>query len=204
MLTGKSTGVWGVALFAAAFGLFAWTAYQGFQRLSAHWSPQQSIPAGTQPPGSPAISGDFNIAGITDAHIFGQPQQESSPEREKAPETKLRIRLMGLVASTDEHLSRAIIQVEGTKTKPYAVGQAIEGTDATLHAVENRRVLLKRSDALESLRLKRQDLADSTKTSTIAIQDAAPNTPARSQEPTDQQTNELQEQARKIQMRSPF
>jgi len=149
----------GMLVLAAALTALAWSGYHGFQRLSAHWSEAGVETGGAQPAAPRQPRRSYDLARIIEAHIFGQPGQTAAPQPQPAPETKLRIDLLGVVSSADSRLSRAIIDVDGARVRPYSVGQTIEGTDASLHAVETNRVLLERGGALESLKLKRAEAA---------------------------------------------
>ena len=65
------------------------------------------------------------------------------------PQTKLK--LIGVMASEDRNLARAMIEVIFKGMKTYAIGDSIDGTDALLHLVENEKVILDRKGNLESL-----------------------------------------------------
>ena len=74
----------------------------------------------------------------------------------KAPETRLDLKLLGVVAAEgDSGHGRAIIEVAGKGVKSYEIGQTLEHTDAKLKAVEVSRVLIDRKGVIESLPLKR-------------------------------------------------
>lgn len=102
---------------------------------------------------------EYDVTQVIDAHIFGEAKEPAREDVTRAPETKLQINLLGLIASADKRLARAILDVSSAKTEAYTIGQTIDGTNAIVHAVEPKRVLLKRGNALESLSLERQRLA---------------------------------------------
>lgn len=148
---------------AGALAALLWSAYHGIERLAPLW---QSAPghASLEANGpGPAVesSPQYDISEIVDAHLFGAAAEPVPDTVVEAPETRLQLDLLGLVASADQHLARAIIRVNGVRVQPYAIGDAIDGTDAAIHSVESRRVLLERDGALESLALKRQSVFDS-------------------------------------------
>ncbi len=101
----------------------------------------------------------YDIDRIVSAHLFGQTDQPEAAEVARAPETKLQLRLMGMIASADDRYARALIGVNRGDVTPYRVGQAVEGTDARIRSVEAKRVLLDRHGAVESLYLKLPDLS---------------------------------------------
>ncbi len=111
---------------------------------------------GEQPPA------DYQMRKIISAHLFGkQPIQDEKAISVKAPETKLRLTLKGVVAGSSPEHSRAIIAVESGRANSYAIGQMIERSDARLHAIKESYVLLDRSGRLETLSINRESLNES-------------------------------------------
>lgn len=151
-----------MAVFILAVAVLAWSGYYGFQTILAHRTISDPKATDTQREFSQRPDREYDVTEIADAHLFGEVTEPVEEQTATAPETNLQIRLLGLVASANPRLSRAIIDVDGAKLKPYSVGEAIEGTDAVIHAVEDSRVLLKRGQALESLALKRKGTADAS------------------------------------------
>ena len=141
----------------------AWTLYGAIQRVVFH-SSLGSAPAPTGQAAANPRSGatSYNVKQIVSAHLFGRAQDENHASRvTRAPETKLRLALLGVVASDKRELARAVIGVNAADGKNYAVGDKIAGTDAKLHAVEKNRVILDRNGQLESLQMVREGLDDS-------------------------------------------
>lgn len=159
--TGGTLVARGVAVFILALAVLVWSGYHGFQTISGRGNISNLEATSAQQTFSQDPGRDYDISAIIDAHLFGEITEPVEEQTATAPETNLQIRLLGLVASANSRLSRAIIDVDGAKLKPYAVGESIEGTDAVIHAVEGSRVLLKRGQALESLALKRKGAARS-------------------------------------------
>ena len=104
---------------------------------------------------------DYDLNAITAAYLFGRVERKSEQAVQEAPETKLRLTLAGVVASSDTRYARALIGVDAAKVKNYAVGQQIDGTDAKLHTVEELRVILQRGGQFESLPMERSLLGES-------------------------------------------
>lgn len=155
-------GIPGTALFVLALGLTIWSGYYAAGQLVPGWRGDAATgSAGGSVPDRRAAAGDYDLSSIVDAELFGSTAQTIEPQTAPTPETKLQINLMGLVASADERIARAIIHVGGAGAKPYGIGQSVEGTDATLHAVESQRILLQRGGSIESLALKRESLGSS-------------------------------------------
>ncbi|MBX9754494.1 MAG: hypothetical protein K2X80_07040 [Pseudomonadaceae bacterium] len=79
----------------------------------------------------------------------------SSVESTSAPNTNLRLTLLGSFVHADPARSSAIIALEGSKAKRYLIGsQLSEGV--VLHAVYRDRVELKRNGRLETLAFKQR------------------------------------------------
>ncbi|NOZ10626.1 MAG: hypothetical protein GXP09_06280 [Gammaproteobacteria bacterium] len=98
----------------------------------------------------------YLVTDIISAHLFGQADTPVSPSQLKAPETRLNLKLLGVVAAEGgSGHGRAIIEVVGKGVKSYEIGQTLEHTDAKLKAVGVSRVLIDRKGVIESLPLKR-------------------------------------------------
>jgi len=194
------------AVFLAAAALLGWTAYRGVQWLQADWHDIGDARVDAAPAaGSGGEPGERQqVSRIIDAHLFGRPGEAAPEPVVRAPETRLRINLMGLVASSDQAMARAIIDVEGSRTRSYAVGQTIEGTDASVHTVEAQRVLLKRGEAIESLSLKRPGLYSGSQNGAAPSPGEAEGPVEREQTAAQQTDNEFRRQLDGGQMKNPF
>ncbi len=98
---------------------------------------------------------NVDISAIQALNLFGryhEQPKETALEVKDAPETKLRLTLTGVVASTDKATGAAIIENNG-KQNTYGVGEIITGTRATLAQVMPDRVLIKQAGRLETLML---------------------------------------------------
>lgn len=99
----------------------------------------------------------ININGIKTLNLFGDFYQIKEEKIEEifvddAPETRLKLTLSGVVASTDKNIAAAIIE-SSKKQETYGIGENIKGTRAVLENVFNDRVILKVSGTLETLML---------------------------------------------------
>lgn len=151
---------------------------------------------------SVAASGDagasmqYDVDRMVDAHLMGRPQDdENSVDIEQAPETKLQLRLMGMIASANEQYARALIGVNSRDVGAYGVGESVEGTDARIHSVESRRVLLDRNGAVESLHLKTPDLFSDTPSVRSTNAADSPDVPDRVDDGVDPETRQLTDPA---------
>lgn len=89
-------------------------------------------------------------------HLFGDAKKQAvTPQKIiNAPETRLRLKLKGVFASTDTEQALAIISNSKDKDKIYLIGDEVT-IGVSLHAVYTDRVILKRNGKLETLRLPR-------------------------------------------------
>lgn len=96
-----------------------------------------------------------SLSTVPKLHVFGEADKEpiAIDQPIDAPETRLRLELTGLFASSDPKLSLAIISEQNGKDESYRIGDSVPG-NATLHEVYADRVILKRLGNLETLRLK--------------------------------------------------
>ncbi len=98
---------------------------------------------------------EVQVQAIQALNLFGafSQQQEAKVAEvviEDAPETRLKLILTGVVASSNKAAAAAIIESAG-KQETYSIGENIKGTRAVLEDVFNDRVLLKVSGRLETL-----------------------------------------------------
>ena len=118
--------------------------------------PVQSAPNRAKPSGP-------NLAQIRSAQLFGNYTAQAEPvievTAEEAPDTKLRLKLRGIVAMEEQESSRALIEASNGKLQSYATGMNVPG-GAQIHRIHTDRVLLKRAGRLETLRLEKEKLAD--------------------------------------------
>jgi general secretion pathway protein C len=96
-----------------------------------------------------------SLSTVPQLHVFGEADKEpiAIDQPIEAPETRLRLELTGLFASSDPKQSLAIISEKNGKDESYRIGDTVPG-NATLHEVYADRVILKRLGNLETLRLK--------------------------------------------------
>jgi general secretion pathway protein C len=102
---------------------------------------------------APASRG-ANVAGIVNAHLFGNAAQVAAGDAASAPTTSLRLVLAGTLAGPDPEQGWAIIGETAQNAKVYATGTNVPG-GARLKAVYADRAILDRNGKLESLPLPR-------------------------------------------------
>lgn len=93
---------------------------------------------------------------LKNSHLFGVYQQEAKkvekPVVQDAPKTRLNLTLVGVVASSDDTKSLAVIANRGSQST-YGINEQIEGTRAQLKAVFSDRVIIDNSGRDETLML---------------------------------------------------
>lgn len=96
-----------------------------------------------------------SLSTVPALHVFGESDKEpvAIDQPIEAPDTRLRLELTGLFASTDPQQSIAIIAEKNGKDAAYRVGDSVPG-NATVHEIYADRVILSRLGNLETLRLK--------------------------------------------------
>lgn len=96
-----------------------------------------------------------SLSTVPPLHVFGEADKElvTTSQPIEAPDTRLRLELTGLFASSDPQQSLAIISEKNGKDESYRIGDSVPG-NATLHEVYADRVILRRLGNLETLRLK--------------------------------------------------
>ncbi|MBC7003244.1 type II secretion system protein GspC [Photobacterium sp. BZF1] len=140
-----------VVMLAWVVGRMVWLALQPAQ-APASW--QASTVAVT----SNAGGNRSEVAKVLNMNLFGRYQQNApvverkQPVKQDAPQTRLNLTLVGLVASSNPQTALAVITHRG-KQNTYGLNEAIEGTRATLQAVYPDRVIIRNSGRDETLML---------------------------------------------------
>lgn len=119
---------------------------------AAAWRPAPVTPAAAVADG--AASGP-NAELVASAHLFGDYRAPVDPvvaEIAAAPDTRLNLTLLGILAADRDRESRALIGTQGGEEKPYSVGDDVV-RGVSLQAIFADRVILSRGGQLETLRL---------------------------------------------------
>jgi general secretion pathway protein C len=109
-----------------------------------------------------------DLQSIVDKHLFGVYQPTPTGQNAaEAPETRLSLTLIGVLAATEAGESRALIGSSDGDEKPYALGDdVIRGV--SLQAIFPDRVVLSRDGTLETLRLNKDAPTTGTAPAPIA------------------------------------
>ncbi|OAN19209.1 type II secretion system protein GspC [Photobacterium jeanii] len=130
-------------------GRLIWATVQPSSAVPS-WQPQAQQGAASQSAGP-------KVSDILAMNLFGRYQQDApvvkqEPVKQDAPQTRLNLRLVGLVASNQSKTSLAVIAHQG-RQNTYGISEAIDGTRATLQAVYADRVIIRNSGRDETLML---------------------------------------------------
>ena len=173
---------WGlIVVLAWVVGRMVWLALQPTQ-APANWQ------ASTVAVSANTGSNRSEVAQVLNMNLFGRYQQNApvverkQPVKQDAPQTRLNLTLVGLVASSNPQTALAVITHRG-KQNTYGLNEAIEGTRATLQAVYPDRVIIRNSGRDETLMLDGVDFAKASQ-STAATRQPAPRQAEPAAEPT--------------------
>ena len=121
------------------------------------YGPNEPIPSNSKTRLQVASSGQAVILSqsqVDSWQLFGSFEQEAAPQSDKptdAPETRLRLELLGVFQTADTEKASAIIAEKGKEGELYRIGDSIPG-NASLEEVYPDRVILRRAGRLETLR----------------------------------------------------
>lgn len=161
----------------ALAGLVGWTAWDGYQRLTAPPpQPRVHAPAGAGTPAQAPRSAPRRGEEIAALHLFGAPEtaapEPALPAPAEAPETRLNLELMGVLSSSSREGARAIITASNHPEKHYRVGDRLPA-GATIAEIHDDSVLLERNGRYETLRLRRERTGDRARPGTPASPSAS-------------------------------
>ena len=165
-------------------------AYQAAQLL---WWLMPGPPAGAPAPvvninagGSRATPASvIDVDGLVKAHLFGEAKDEPEPEVVAvvdAPDTRLSLKLNGVIAHADPASAFALIADNRGEEKIYRVDDPVPG-GVKLHSIFEDRVLLNRAGTLETLRLPK-DFPGAGRTTSSSPAVRRPTQPARQTDPS--------------------
>jgi general secretion pathway protein C len=113
---------------------------------------RQTAPA----PTAAAPIAQLDIAGLVNAHLFGNAAAQASGDAANAPPSSMPLVLAGVLATSDPKLGMAIIGESAQAAKVVSVGQQVPG-GAQLNSVYNDRAIIDRGGVLESVLLPRRN-----------------------------------------------
>jgi general secretion pathway protein C len=139
-----------VALILAVISLYilaklVWLWVEFFQ------PPPEIAPVNSIP--TPTKQKTVNVERMASMHLFGEANAPVE-EQVEAEETQLNLKLMGTYVSSQDKLSSAIIQANGSQEGVYFIGDKLKVRgQVTLHKVDTLQVILKNGGKFETLTL---------------------------------------------------
>lgn len=102
-------------------------------------------------------SNEINTLKLQEQHLFGEKAKKVKPVVKEvsignAPKTRLNLKLVGVVASTEPEYSSAIIDQKGRQSS-YFINSEIDGTSATIIKIYQDRIILKVNGSHQTLML---------------------------------------------------
>ena len=151
----------------AAVCVLAFVCYRTVLILSAGQSQQnnETDPSTIQRPAAANTeTRQLQYSRISDWHLFGMiPREVKKPPTRKvvvsAPETRLKLELLGVFSDPETGQGWAIIAEEGGRHRAYKVDDQLPG-NAVLHSIGTDRITLTRNGRKESLSIKKKALED--------------------------------------------
>lgn len=145
-----------VVILGSAFAHLTWTVLTPAQEFAAGLSAGGQVRSGGQ-------AKSTGLEGVAALHLFGDTRAAPQAPKIKvpidAPETRLNLKLHGVIASADESKAGALIAEGSGAEKHYKLNDALPG-GAVLKEVHTDRVLLQRNGRFETLRLPKELLGD--------------------------------------------
>ena len=145
-----------------------------------------------------AATQESPLSRVAEVPLFGVLGVRAAPEPVVAPDTRLRLRLVGLVAGDTPDQGKAIIAESNNPERLYGIGDPVGGGQARLHQIHPDRVILERDGAYETLRLPRADGTTAGAPGTAAPARAVPAATT-AEEPRVQRSEWLQDPERLLQ-----
>ncbi|AXQ29139.1 type II secretion system protein GspC [Solimonas sp. K1W22B-7] len=137
-----------LALIAATLARLAWTLLPVPE--AGRWQP---APAAAARPAAQAGPGPADVERLAGANLFGSYEAvPGASDLDNAPDTRLNLTLIGILAGRGNDDSRALIADGSGEEKPYAIGDDL-ARGVTLEAIFADRVVLMRNGKAETLRL---------------------------------------------------
>ena len=157
-LVGKASSA---VIYMAALALLLWAGLDLYQRYQFHqdWRAKQKAekPAAIK---KPQVNSPQNTRQVANRYLFGKKKLDAKLATTKAPATRLNLKLIGVIATQEDGVSKAIIQIGNANIGVYSTGDKLPKGNATIERIEGTQVLLLRNNKLESLAIIRPELEE--------------------------------------------
>ena len=178
---------------AAALGAMAWVVTSHFDDHSAHSEvPITGTASANVEAASPAAADNSTTVTavmwkqMSSWHLFGKftpavadvpaieiaaEEEPAEPDLSNIPETRIPLKLSGIAYSSDQRKAFAMVITPDGHQAEYQAGESI-GTEATVHLIEERRVVINRDGKFEALSL--PETAEALRNTTRTVRTRAP------------------------------
>ena len=147
------------AIYLLALALLTWAGLDVYQRYQFYQNrniQQQAQPSKLNKTRSQMAK---NTKPVARQYLFGRQLSDTQPVvLTRAPATKLNLKLIGVIADSEDSVSKTIIQIDNNDVGVYSVGDKLPKGNATIEKIEAAQVLLRRNGKLESLAIIRPEL----------------------------------------------
>ena len=152
-----------VVLIAQTFAELTWEIFTPAEKANFYTVNSSTVRVNT-------VDQNSSLKDVGSYHLFGDAKKPVVVLQKviDAPETRLRLDLKGVFASSNASEALAIISSSKGKDKTYHIGDKVTG-GALLHMVYADRVILKRNGKLETLRLPKSKVDSKTFYSPTAL-----------------------------------
>ncbi len=139
--------------------LLGWVSYDIWQTIN---QPLQSVGKTIDVDRPHKQAPSFKTKDLVKAHLFGNKvtKTKKPPRVVVAPQTRLKLKLVGIFASGQNNKSLALIETPNRKQQVVAIDQTIDSSDAILKDVLDDRVLIERNGKLEQLMMVRPKITN--------------------------------------------
>lgn len=159
-----------IILLTQTFAVMTWEFFSPAQEVASQASNKPKTQVKT-------LTTNTRLQDVSAFHLFGDAKKQPVVQQKviDAPETRLKLSLKGVFASSNPKQAMAIIAASKGEDKTYHIGDKVSG-GALLHAVYDDRIILKRNGKLETLRLPKSKLDSKAIHSSPASNKSSPST----------------------------
>ncbi len=147
------------AIYLLALALLAWAGLNAYERYRFYQDrngKQQAQPIELNKALSLTVKDTKPVAR---QYLFGKQRPDiQAVALTPAPATKLDLKLIGVIADSEDTVSNVIIQIGNSDVDVYSIGDKLPKGNATIEKIETTQVLLRRNGKLESLAIIRPEL----------------------------------------------
>lgn len=150
------------SVYIAAILLLVWAGYDIYQRYQTMQQLEVQIEKAMQPIArtAPENRGTAETRKVASIYLFGKQKVQTAPKPEviDAPITRLKLRLIGVIAADNPEDSKAVVQIDNRQVMIFKADDTVPKTNAEIHQIQPTQILLMRNGKLERLVIDRPEL----------------------------------------------